>query len=308
MTAWPRGGGWCARVWRGGGGVAAAGGGVAAAGGGEAASGTEVVPVGGAPNVSHASSRSPGNCAGVIGRPDGVTGPPSPASPSSRALRRQRGPTHSSRCSSSSSQAACADGGRSAGVLASSPSTQAAIGAGTSARDLGQRHRRLLAVREQDRDRLAVAERHRAREQLVGDHAGRVEVGPRPDALAHRLLGRHVGGRPDRGARGGAEGDGAAVDHRLRDPEVRDLHASVVGDHQVLGLEVPVHDVVGVGVREAGEDALEHAADLRQRELADPRPQRAARDVLHRDVGRAVVLEEVEHGDDARVVQRAGEP
>ena len=98
----------------------------------EAASGTEVVPVGGAPNVSHASSRSPGNCAGVIGRPDGVTGPPSPASPSSRALRRQRGPTHSSRCSSSSSQAACADGGRPAGVLASSPSTQAAIGAGTS--------------------------------------------------------------------------------------------------------------------------------------------------------------------------------
>ena len=58
---------------------------------------------------------------------------------------------------------------------------------------------------------------------------------------------------------------------------------------------------------EAGEHALEHAGDLRQRHPPDVRPQRAALDVLHRDVRRAVVLEVVVHGDDVRVAQRAGD-
>ena len=40
--------------------------------------------------------------------------------------------------------------------------------------------------------------------------------------------------------------------------------------------------------------------------LPDERPQRAALDVLHRDVRRAVVLEVVVHGDDVRMAQRAG--
>ena len=67
-------------------------------------------------------------------------------------------------------------------------------------------------------------------------------------------------------------------------------------------------DPVRVGVGEPGQHVLQHAADLRQVQPPDPRPQRAARDVLHRDVRRPLVLEEVEHGDDARVVQRAREP
>ena len=61
-----------------------------------------------------------------------------------------------------------------------------------------------------------------------------------------------------------------------------------------------------LGVGEPGEQALEHAADLRERQLPHVRAQRAALDVLHRDVRRAVVLEVVVHGDDVRVAQRAG--
>ena len=57
----------------------------------------------------------------------------------------------------------------------------------------------------------------------------------------------------------------------------------------------------------AGEQALEHAADLRQRHPPDVRAQRAALDVLHRDVRRAVVLEVVVDRDDVRVAQRAGD-
>ena len=63
-------------------------------------------------------------------------------------------------------------------------------------------------------------------------------------------------------------------------------------------------DAVRFRVSEAGEQALEHAADLRQVHPADVRAQRAALDVLHRDVRRAVVLEVVVHGDDVRVRQR----
>ncbi len=170
---------------------------------------------------------------------------------------------------------------------------------------LGHGLRLLLDVGEQDRQRLAGAERHASRQQLVRDHARGVEVGPRPDLARHRLLGRHVGGSADRHAGRGPERARALLGQRLGDPEVGDLDPPVGGDHQVLGLEVAVDDARGVRVRQPGEHVLQHAADLRGLQPADPRAQRAARDVLHRDVLDAAVLEVVEDGDDARVVERA---
>ena len=49
-----------------------------------------------------------------------------------------------------------------------------------------------------------------------------------------------------------------------------------------------------LGVRQPGKQALEHAEGLRARHSPDPGAQRAAREVLHRDVGHAVVHEGVE--------------
>ncbi len=95
---------------------------------------------------------------------------------------------------------------------------------------------------------------------------------------------------------------------RPRDPEVGDLDAAVRADHQVLRLEVAVHDAVLLRRAEPGQQALEHAADLRERHPPDVRAQRAALDVLHRDVGRPVVLEVVEHRDHVRVDERARQP
>ena len=68
-----------------------------------------------------------------------------------------------------------------------------------------------------------------------------------------------------------------------------------------------MHDAAGLGVGEPGENALEHAGDLRQLEVADERAQGSALDVLHRDVRRALVLEEVVDGDDVGVAERAGD-
>ena len=229
-------------------------------------------------------------------------------SPSRRASRRQRGPTASSRSSSNSSQAARADCGRCAGSFASRRVDPTGDRARDARRAVGERRRLVAAVREQDRERLAGAERHRSRQQLVRDHADRVEVRPGADLLRHRLLGRHVGGGPDRDAGRGPEHRHVAVGQRPGDAEVGDLHAPFGGDQQVLGLQVAVDDARRVRVREPGEHALEHAAELGRPEPAHPRAQRAARHVLHGDVTHPVVLEDVEHGDDALVVERAGQP
>ena len=64
-------------------------------------------------------------------------------------------------------------------------------------------------------------------EQLERHAADRVEVGPRPDLLGHRLLGRDVGGRADGHPGRGLERAGLQRARRLGDPEVGDLHAAV---------------------------------------------------------------------------------
>ena len=76
--------------------------------------------------------------------------------------------------------------------------------------------------------------------------------------------------------------------------------------HDVLGLEVAVHDPLRLGAGQAGQHALQHAGALGQRHPPHPRPQRAPLDVLHRDVRRPVVLEVVVHGHDVRVAERTG--
>ena len=78
----------------------------------------------------------------------------------------------------------------------------------------------------------------------------------------------------------------------LGEAEVEDLHAAVVGDEDVLGLQVPVDDPLLVRRREAADD-LERVVDrLARRELAagEDRAQRLALEQLLDDVGRAVVF------------------
>ena len=190
-----------------------------------------------------------------------------------RASRRHSGPTMPTTISSSSCQAARALRGRLDGSLASIRVTHAASagwGAGWQRRD------RVRDVLHQHRNRRAVGvERHRAGEQLVGDDAGLIKVGPRPDLLRHRLFGGHVGGRPDGRAGRREHLLGRDPVQRLGDPEVGDLDAAVGRDQQVLGLDVAVNDLHRFGVRERREQALEHPGHLRKRHPPDERPQRS---------------------------------
>lgn len=57
--------------------------------------------------------------------------------------------------------------------------------------------RRLVQVAVQHAERRRARERHVAAEQFVQEDAECVQVRVRADRAAHRLLGRHVGGRAD---------------------------------------------------------------------------------------------------------------
>ena len=110
---------------------------------------------------------------------------------------------------------------------------------------------------------LAFGERVLAREHDVEHHAQGEDVGPLVLRVVLPLLRRHVGRR--------------AAAHTLppegvSHPEVEDLHLAPVGDEHVGGLEVPVHDPLGVGV---GEPARHLHGDVhrlldRQRPVVEP--------------------------------------
>ncbi len=162
---------------------------------------------------------------------------------------------------------------------------------------------------------VSAAEEPLAGQQLVEDDAQREEVAAPVDGLGPGLLGRHVlelplerAGLRLRGLRRG-----------LRDAEVAELDVALVGDQDVLGRHVAMHDVqiVALGVAAAvrvverrghlGGDVDRQRNRQRNAQLAGRllnRAQVAAVDVLHRDeVAAGLDLPEVVDVDDVRVVQ-----
>ena len=168
--------------------------------------------------------------------------------------------------------------------------------------ELVERHRRLALLLERQLRQRGRLVRQPPRQQLVGDDAERVDVGARAGLLAARLLGREVGGgaehRPDLG-------DARLVD-RAGDPEVGELDDVGVGDEQVAGLDVAVHDAVAMRVVEAAAglgDDLDRLLDVEVAAVAQQLGARVAGDVLHHDEVLVVALveAEVEHLNDVRV-------
>ena len=159
-------------------------------------------------------------------------------------------------------------------------------------------------------------ERPLARSHLVEDRAERELVRAEVEGLAARLLGRHVPGRAhDRAGLGRTDHgrqSGGVLRNRLgqfRQPEVEDLDVPVLRHHQVLGLQVPVHDpgrmrlgeTVG-GLHRDVEKPLRRERFSRRQEFA----KRLSVHELHRDVGRPVGFADVVDGQDVGVVQGRG--
>ena len=177
---------------------------------------------------------------------------------------------------------------------------------------------------EDDRRRIArecrVSGRH-----LVEHDAEREQVGSRVERLSTRLLGRHVGDRPDRRAGrrerlvrdlgrpkrgfGDLAGLVASLD-RLGEAEVQDLGLPALRHEYVGGLDVPVHDSLGVcGLQRVG-DLHREPQKLAggQGPPVDVLLQRLAFQQLGRDEEPAVDLVDVVDGADVRVVQCRGRP
>jgi len=143
-------------------------------------------------------------------------------------------------------------------------------------------------------------------EQLEDGRAERVDVGARIDGLVQRLLRRHVARRTHARERRAVVGE---VSHA----EVEHLHEErrLAHHHQVLGLEVAMHDALRVHVDERFGDLLEQLDDLggvQARPAGEPLPQVAPVHPLHHQVRGAAMRARVEHCDAVAIVDPPRRP
>ena len=114
----------------------------------------------------------------------------------------------------------------------------------------GGRDGRRVDVLRDHGDAVVAEERRTARHHLVEHGAEGVEVAARVERPAERLLGRHVGGGPDHHARLRE----ARPVERERQAEIAELRVTVARQPHVARLEIAMHDVPLVGVRERRTD------------------------------------------------------
>ncbi len=136
---------------------------------------------------------------------------------------------------------------------------------------------------------------------LVEDYAQSIQVASRGRRFAHSLFRRHVArGAHDRSRLGEGDGRGGPSD-----TEVSDLRFAFGGEKDILRLYVAVDHAPGVGSTKRLGNLRPDGGDVGRCERfppGDPLLQRAARHVLHRDVGGPVRgLAPVVDLDDVRV-------
>jgi len=146
-----------------------------------------------------------------------------------------------------------------------------------------------------------------AGQHLIEHAAERVQIAPGVErGLPAHLLGTHV----PRGAQHDARRRDPRVGiERPRDPEVRHQDAAVLGDENVLGLDVAVHDAVLVRVLQPPGGFAPEAEGLgkrRGRRAVEPLTQVLALDVRHGEPEMACGLAGVEDGEDVRMLQPGG--
>ena len=175
---------------------------------------------------------------------------------------------------------------------------------------LGQPRRRLVQVREHDRQLALALERPLAREALEEHAAERVDVGAAVDLLAADLLGRDVVDRADEAAVAGEAADRRDVP---REAEVADVRVLAVGPSATRMLPgftsrwTSPAACAASSASPAWRTIAHGALGLEPPFAAQQLAQVDAVDVRHREVEHAAVLARGERPHDVRVVERRGE-
>ena len=155
----------------------------------------------------------------------------------------------------------------------------------------------------------ALAEGQLAAGQLVEHDAQRIDVAGDADRLAGDLLGCGIGGRQAPAGDLGQLMVGllAGVVEQAGDAEVQQLGRAALVEHHIAGLEVAVHDQLGVRMLDGAchLDQQLHACRQRQLLLAHVARQGLAGHVLQHEVGAAVLLAGVQQAGDVRMGQSA---
>ena len=155
-----------------------------------------------------------------------------------------------------------------------------------------------------------------AGQHFVKNAAEAEDVRPDVDFLAFGLLRRHIGyGTQNCSRHGEPRGDisdsGIRIANdtflgELGESEVEQFGLPVLGDHDVGGLQVAVHDAGGVGADQCAGDLnsiLQHFAEA-EPGARDKFFERFAFNEFHRDVIQAVFRTYIEDGDDIGMVER----
>ena len=168
-----------------------------------------------------------------------------------------------------------------------------------------QRRRILVQDGVQVLDRRAAPERRGAAEHLVEQRAHAEEIRARVSRLTAGLLGRHISRRAEESARHRALArDGLGL-RPLRETKIEDLDAAIHCQKDVGRLQVAVNHPDRVRSLEGAADA-ESRLDCgcrRERTFAEPLRKRFSFEELGDEIGAAVLLACIEHGDDVGVVE-----
>ena len=161
-------------------------------------------------------------------------------------------------------------------------------------------------MREDDRELALPVEGPRIRQALVQNTTERVDVGATVDLPALDLLGRDVVDRAHKAALAGQAAHRGHVSRQAEVAEVRVLAGSVLGDKDVAGLHVPVHEPDCVRCIEGPADLPDQIDCALRIEPSFPLEQLAqvgALDVLHRKVEDAVLITRRDGPDDVRMIE-----
>ena len=137
--------------------------------------------------------------------------------------------------------------------------------------------------------RRSALKRGPAREHLVGHDAEGIDIHPEIHAgVTDRLLRRHVGRRAERHAGGGERyvAGRRRIGNGLGDAEIGH-DGGAGGEQHVIGLDVAMHDALGVGVCQGGGHVAEEPHRLGNGQLAiagNPGAERFPFDVGHGEV------------------------